>query len=324
MTTIINLLKISRPVNLAIVISTMYVLRFFIIKPIIASTCLGMKLQMSEFDFFISVMVVVLLTAAGNIINDYFDVKVDKINKPDRVLIGTKVKRRVAMVAHQSMNILAVLLSVYLCMKFDSWKPLAIPVSIATLLWFYSPFFKKQIFIGNLVVAFCVSIVPIWTGVFEIPEILKEYGDVHSNPKALQSTLWLWILAYSCFAFLLSLSREALKDLEDLMGDTQGKYHTMPIAIGEKWTRFYAAALMTSCLFAVGFVFTEAGLSIKKDVNASVFTLILVILPGTFTIMRTLSARSKNHYSVASLLAKTTMAGGIILCLLAGTYLWSC
>lgn len=302
----------------------MYVLRFFIIQPIIEATCLGMKLQMSEFDFFLSVTVVVLLTAAGNIINDYFDVKVDKINKPERVLIGKTIKRRVAMVAHQTMNVAAVLITAYLCNKHDSWKPIAIPIVIATLLWFYSPFFKKQIIIGNIVVAFCVSIVPIWTGVFEIPELMKSYRDMLPNSDSIERTLWLWILAYACFAFLLSLSREALKDLEDLKGDKEGDYHTLPIIAGERFTRIYASSLMLLCLFAVYFVFSEAGMSISEDPKAAIFILALVVAPGTLTILQALRARTKSHYTLASLAAKSTMAGGIILCVLAGLYLWRC
>ncbi|MFY7707278.1 MAG: geranylgeranylglycerol-phosphate geranylgeranyltransferase [Flavobacteriales bacterium] len=283
-----------------------------------------MKLRLSEFDFFLSVLVVVLLTAAGNIINDYFDVKVDLINKPDRVVVGKTVKRRVAMVLHQSFNIIGVFISIYLSIKYNLWWPVLIPVVIATLLWFYSPIFKKQIFSGNLVVALCVSFVPIWTGAYEIPLIIKYYKDIHQNADLLQTNLWIIIGAYALFAFLLSLSREALKDLEDLKGDKIGQYQTMPIVKGEGFTRNYAALMMLLCLGAVSLAFYRVGLHPGTDINAALALAACVIIPGMLTIFISLFARKKSHYSIASLLAKITMAGGLVLCVLAGNYLWSC
>jgi 4-hydroxybenzoate polyprenyltransferase len=283
-----------------------------------------MKLRLSEFDFFLSILVVVLLTAAGNIINDYFDVKVDLINKPDRVVVGKTVKRRVAMVLHQSFNIVGVFISIYLSIKYNLWWPVLIPVVIATLLWFYSPIFKKQIFSGNLVVALCVSFVPIWAGAYEIPLIIKYYKDIHQNADLLQTNLWIIIAAYALFAFLLSLSREALKDLEDLKGDKVGQYHTMPIVKGENFTRNYAALMMLLCLGAVSLAFFRVGLHPSTDIKATIALAACVLIPGLLTIFISLFARKKSHYTIASLLAKTTMAGGLVLCVLAGNYLWSC
>lgn len=313
-----------RPINLLIVAATMYVLRHFLIAPYIDSQCLGMKLRLSEFDFFLSVLVVVTLTAAGNIINDYFDVKVDLINKPERVVVGKTVKRRVAMVLHQSLNVFGVFISLYLSIKYKVWWPILIPIVIATLLWFYSPIFKKQVFSGNLVVALCVSFVPIWAGAYEIPLIIKYYKDIHQNVELLQANLWIIIGAYALFAFLLSLSREALKDLEDLKGDKVGKYHTMPIVKGERFTRNYASLMMLLCLGAVSFAFFRVGLQPSTDIKAALALAGCVLIPGLLTILISLFARKKSNYSIASLLAKTTMAGGLVLCVLAGNYLWSC
>lgn len=314
----------SRPINLLIVAATMYILRHFLIAPYIDAQCLGMKLQMNGFDFFLSVLAVVLLTAGGNIINDYFDVKVDLINKPERVVVGKTVKRRVAMVLHQSFNITAVLISAYLCAKYDNWSALAIPVLVATLLWFYSPILKKKVFIGNLVVALCVAAVPIWAGIFEIPSILHHYVDMHHSPQVLSKTLWLIILTYALFAFLLSLSREAIKDLEDFKGDKEGNYHTMPIVKGKNFTAIYAAMMMLLCLSAVIYTYYEMGFHPKENKQSATVVALTVLLPGLASAFLTVVAKSKKQYAAASLLAKTTMAGGLILCVVAGKYLWFC
>jgi len=301
----------------------MYVLRIFIIEAQLKATCQDLHLQISELDFFLSVLVVVLLTAGGNIINDYFDVKVDKINKPERVIIGKTVKRRVAMALHQSFNITAVAISFYLCWKYKFWLPLAIPILVATLLWWYSPIFKKMSFVGNMVVAICVSIVPIWAAIFELHEqVVLNHLDLFQNGRI--NGMLLWILTYAGFAFLISLSREAIKDLEDLQGDKEGEYKTMPIIQGETFTKHYASLLMALTVGLTIFLFYKTGLDWKTDTTASALLFLCTILPGLITIIFSSFSRRKKHYTIASASAKLTMAGGLVLCILAGTYIWVC
>ena len=78
--------QLVRPINLLIMVLTMYAMRFLVQAPILID-----DLELEEWKFGLSVLVVVLLAAAGNIINDYFDVRVDRINKPQRVVIGKGV-----------------------------------------------------------------------------------------------------------------------------------------------------------------------------------------------------------------------------------------
>jgi hypothetical protein len=98
----------------------------------------------------------------------------------------------------------------------------------------------------------------------------------------------------------------------------------MPIVKGESFTRNYAALMMLLCLGAVSLAFYRVGLHPGTDINAALALAACVIIPGMLTIFISLFARKKSHYSIASLLAKITMAGGLVLCVLAGNYLWSC
>jgi 4-hydroxybenzoate polyprenyltransferase len=297
----------------------MYVLRYFIILPIIKQQHVGIEPQMSEFDFFLLTLIVILLTASGNIINDYFDVKVDKINKPEKVLVGKTVKRRVAMALNHGLNIAAMLLSAYLSYKFHSWTTLLIPLTIATLLWFYSPIFKKQIFIGNIIVAICVAIIPLWTGVFELIALKQAYPKV-AAAFVIRQTILQWIGMYALFAFLISLSREAFKDLEDLQGDKIGEYKTLPLVLGENFAKIYASAMMLFCLIAVSYFYHSLGFRLGVNIIESISVVILVILPGLLSIYFGLSSKHKIAYTKASLFSKLTMGGGIILCALAGYF----
>jgi 4-hydroxybenzoate polyprenyltransferase len=297
----------------------MYVLRYFIILPIIQQQHVGIESQMSELDFFILTLIVILLTASGNIINDYFDVKVDKINKPEKVLVGKTVKRRVAMALNHGLNITAILFSGYLSYKFHSWGSIIIPLSIATLLWFYSPIFKKQIFVGNIIVAICVAVIPIWAGIFEMIGLTNQYGQ-NNEILTIINSMWKWLGMYALFAFLISLSREAFKDLEDLQGDKVGEYKTLPLVLGENFAKIYASAMMLFCLVAVSYFYHSLGFRLLDNIIESAGVIILVIVPGCISIFFGLSSKHKIAYTKASLFAKLTMGGGILLCALAGYF----
>lgn len=302
----------------------MLVMREFVVRPLLSSQCDDFSTQMNDIHFYLSILVVVLLTAGGNIINDYFDVKVDKINKPEKVIIGTKVKRRVAMLLHQTLNFLAVGISIYLCYSYQFWPPLIIPLLVATLLWWYSPIFKKQVFIGNFIVAICVAIIPIWAALFEMHAIQLHYASQADEIAPLLSKIWFWIGAYAIFAFIISLAREAIKDLEDLRGDRAGLYQTMPIIQGERFTKIYASTLMLVCL-ALAIVGVELlNLNGPSFWLAIGLTCTFVGIPACTSIIYALRGKSKHDYTQASLFSKTTMAGGIILCIAAGSLLWTC
>lgn len=80
----------------------------------------------------------VFIAAAGYIINDYYDVKIDYINKPDRVVIGKSITRRYAIMFHVVLSILGILIGLFL-----SWRIAAVNILSVFLLWFYSNNLKR-------------------------------------------------------------------------------------------------------------------------------------------------------------------------------------
>ena len=98
----------------------------------------------------------VMIAAAGYVINDYYDIKIDLINKPQRVVIGKSITRRYAILFHTLLSIFGVALGLLL-----SWKIAAVNLVSATVLWWYSNNLKRQPFIGNFVVALLTGIA-IW------------------------------------------------------------------------------------------------------------------------------------------------------------------
>lgn len=304
---LLNLIRLARPLNLLIIAATMYGLRWCIIHPLLSKNSPGYELRFSEFNFFLSVVVMMLLAAAGNVINDYFDQKVDRINRPQRVIVGKTVKRRVAMILHQALNVTAIIISTYLAWASRLWLAVIIPAAIATLLWWYSPVFKKIAFWGNFTVALCVAVVPLWAAMFEIDALTFFYSDMLMNPQELFAKMWMWIIVYSGFAFLLTLAREAQKDLEDISGDQKEGYRTLPILLGEKNTRLYAVLILgvagigiisLAMLFAGGTWF--------------IITTLVMVAPILLACYMTLRAREKQDYHIASRVTKLAMATGII------------
>lgn len=288
----------------------MLVMKYSVVANLTDKMNIGMKPRLSSFEFILLMFSAVMLTAAGNIINDYFDRKVDLINRPDRVIIGKHVKRRVAIVLHQLFNGLALLLAAWVSYRTWYWWPLAIPVIISTLLWWYSPIFKKRVFIGNLVVALCTAAVPLWAVVYEIHELKEYYSDLLVSPDIFFNQLWQWTLVITASAFVLTLVREAVKDIEDLQGDGEELYQTLPIKYGVAFTKKYAITLMILFLAGVSFV------CYKADFIAQLIPLITVIaaifLPSLLCIFSIVNAKSKQDFHKAGIYLKWLMLGGLI------------
>jgi 4-hydroxybenzoate polyprenyltransferase len=319
---ITSLIRLSRPGNLLIMGLTMYALRHLIMEPLLRQSGLGIDFRLSEGLFFISCLVMICLGAAGNIINDYFDRKVDAVNKPEKLIVGRLVKRRVAMILHQALNIMAVLLAVVVCWQTDRWSGMLFPVIIATILWWYSPVLKKTAFYGNLVVGLMVAVLPVWTGYFEIPLLREAYADMMSHAGHFFLLLWSWLAGYALFAFLLTLAREAAKDLEDLEGDRLGGYRTLPIVWGEPRTIRYIRNLLAVILLLVAagstVIFNPLDPAGRYPLLAS---MLLIWIPLLVCIRKCSRAADKRAYASLSRWLKVVMAGGIAFTWFAGEWI---
>ena len=153
------------------------------------------------------------IAAAGYIINDYYDVKIDFINKPDRVVIGKSIPRRFALLLHIILSFAGIVIGFLL-----SWWVAAVNVFSVFLLWLYSNNLKRLPFIGNLAVALLTGL-----SVLVVDAI---YSKHHSL---------IWI--YAAFAFFMTLVREIVKDMEDLKGDNTFGCKTLPIIWGIRKTK---------------------------------------------------------------------------------------
>ncbi|MEO6303412.1 MAG: UbiA family prenyltransferase, partial [Bacteroidia bacterium] len=147
----IAFLKLIRTENLVMIALTQILLRYFVMQKILNQN--NIPLELDNALFYLVVLSTVLIAAAGYIINDYFDMKTDLINHPDTVVVGKVIKRRVAIILHITFTFVGIVIGMYAALKTGYLRLAIFHIVAATLLWFYSTHFKKQLLVGNLVVS---------------------------------------------------------------------------------------------------------------------------------------------------------------------------
>lgn len=289
----IHFLKLVRPVNLIIVGITMYSIRFFYFDLANLNLNSNYSELHEQIDFLLLVFSTILIAAAGNIINDYFDVKADRVNRPERLIISKHIKQRWAIISHWTLNGIAFLIAIYLSARYHTfWYVFVHLISINTL-WFYSMYFKKKILIGNFLIASLTALVPILCGIhFYIVGNLDPLISLSDT----NFPAWIYFLAFdgkfiygmAFFAFILNFSREIVKDIQDVAGDKVIYAKTLPIKIGVKKSAFIAGLFLSILPFTffllylinVNFIFDDLLFFIPFIISvliASIISLMLII-----------------------------------------------
>lgn len=310
---IISFLRLIRFQNLLIVVGTLYLVRYCILAPILKYG--DLSLQLNEFFFFLLVLSTVFITAAGYAINDYFDRKTDLVNKPDSVIIGRKIKRRYAMAFHIVFNIIGILIGFYISLSIGEPLLSLIFITVGGLLWFYSTTYKKQLLVGNLIVALLTALVPLIVFLFEYPLLKSAYSNLFTTFGSIIKYLASWVLGYAGFAFLLTLVREITKDTEDFEGDSAYGNQTIPIVIGTGYTKGIIVVLFIFTLIAIFYVY----LTYLTNKFTLYYILIALALPLAYNIYKIIRAHNKKDYYISSLLTKIIMINGLLYALLANS-----
>ena len=304
-----SILLLSRPLNLSIVAITMYVTRYVLLMDVLEKEG-NTTLALSSLHFGALVLSALLITAAGNVINDYFDQKVDKINKPDKVIVGKLVNRKVAILIHQGMNLIALGLVIWVSLQVSFWQLLILPLLIMFFLWWYSPVFKKKPVIGNLLVAFCTAAVPIFSVSTDLYLSKQALTSATWQGNNLYAYAWLWVLGVSAFAFVLTMIREAVKDAQDEPGDREEHYQTIPILWGMQRTKRYVISWMLVFFLMIGWCASR--MTTTYDLTWLFACLVVPMLAALTFILK---AKTTSDFGKASRWIKLAMLGGLLLIL---------
>jgi 4-hydroxybenzoate polyprenyltransferase len=315
MKSVYHFFRLIRVLNLVVIGLTMTVIEVFLLRykstpshDSLESFCFTSYYSNELSVFYLLLVSTLLIAAAGNIINDYFDVKADRVNKPEKLIIGKYIKRRWAMVLHWSFNLLGFVLALYIGYVLQNvWIPIVSFLSI-NLLWFYSAYFKRKPLIGNIMVALLLGVIPIYVLVFNESTLL--IGNNH-----LASTIFF----ISTIAFLMNLVRELVKDIQDVRGDLRLNAETFPIKYGIKKTKYLIVFISLILLFVM-FCFTgfaiELGLNIDLEMIffSEVFFYLLFVSVGFYVVslVITITSNKIKSYKIASLLLKLSMLLGLL------------
>lgn len=300
-------LSLLRVQNLLIIVLTQYLLGYGIIRPFLKMNAVDPPL--GHLSFFILVLVTVLIAAAGYIINDHFDVNTDRRNKSWRNMLDGRISVRKAIRVYYIMNVLAVLGGFYLAMQAGSFQLGLIFPAIIGLLWFYSSRYQRMVFWGNLIIALLSAMVLLIVWLFEYYMLVGNSSDFVSVIGRL-ADLNAYVWAYALFAFLTSLIREVLKDLQDLEGDMATGFRTIPVVWGQQRARAYAAVLvvlgMAMLAGALHYLFNR-GLMMPFW-----YLLVAVMSLFAYLLVQLFKARDTRAYGFLSTTVKIIMLAGIL------------
>jgi 4-hydroxybenzoate polyprenyltransferase len=242
-----------------------------------------------EFNLFI--LFTVLVAGAGNAINDYFDVKSDRINKPEKIVIEKSIKRRWAIIIHWGFNALALGISIYLSWRFSSWFYVFIHFFSTSLLWVYSVYLKQRLFWSNLSISFLVAIIPMISlkAIHDFGGVLI-YGSGHGISGELHDLVPLIFIA--CFALIINFSREVIKDIQDMEGDTLRNVRSFPLVYGAEKARWIATSV-TLLLIPIYLVGLFIG-AFPSGLEFNILFTSALLLSMSIMILQLLNAREKS------------------------------
>lgn len=196
-------LKLIRFPNILLIILTQFLVYFFLLNKLVV-----------EYQFLVLALSLAFIAAGGNMINDYFDLETDLVNKPEKVIVNNGIPSKYVLLLYGFLTFTGIFAAFYISFKLG-----LILFLIALFLFLYSWKLKKIWLAGNLLVAFLMA-APVWISCFYMP------------------LSWSFIiLVYILFSFLSGLIREIVKDAEDMEGDALTGAKTLPVVSGLQITR---------------------------------------------------------------------------------------
>jgi len=302
----ISFLKLIRYKNLFMVLLTIVLTKYVVIDSFTSA--------ISDFQFILLVISILCITAGGYIINDIFDIKADKINKPTKVYIEKTISKKNAFLAYILLCLLGLVLGVYTSYIKGNISYSIFFISIIILLYWYSKSLKRIAVIGNLVIAFLTALTIFIVFVFEIKNTNTAFNLVEAISNFFISiSITISIFIYIIFAFFMTFIREVIKDIEDVKGDYALQMKTLPILIGVKRTKNIALLIASLVFVFILFILKEELLRLPILLW---YTILFIILPFTWFLYKLYSSKTKKEFHLLSNLLKIIMFFGVLSMLL--------
>lgn len=304
MKTLSAFFRLIRWPNLLFIVLTQMLFRYFILPFVYLEAHPGYEgIKLSEQLFYLLVFASVCIAAAGYIINDYFDENIDQVNKTSKVIVGKFIRRRSAILLHALLSFTGLALSLYIGYKLSNiFIPFFNFIAISLLL-IYSSTFKKKILIGNIL----ISLLSAWV---ILVLTMAEYRFRISPEDVVWQRLLKMSFVYAGFAFIISLVREVIKDMEDIEGDLRYNCKTMPIVWGLPVSKVFTAvwiAVLIGVLFAILIYVIQLGWWFS-----ALYSLFAIIVPLLWVLQKLYKANTSSDFHKLSSAVKLIMLAGIL------------
>ncbi len=296
-----NFLNLIRWKNLLMIALVQLLIKYALLEPF------GVHTALEGLGITLLIISTICIAAAGNIINDIYDVETDIVNKPDKRIIGKSISEKTGYNLFIAFNVIGVGIGFYLSHRIGKSPFFTIFVVISALLYIYASYLKGILLIGNIVISVLVAASILIVGLFELTPNLNEFN------RNIQITFFKIILDYALFAFIINFLREITKDIEDVDGDYKVGLNTLPIFIGRERSKHILIALNFIPLFVIIFyVISE----LYKQQIALIYFLVLVIAPLIYIAIKLFQAKTKEDFHHISSVYKLVMLFGMLSLLL--------
>ncbi|NCT17648.1 MAG: prenyltransferase [Flavobacteriaceae bacterium CG_4_8_14_3_um_filter_34_10] len=292
-----HFLNLIRYKNLLMLALVQVVIKYALFIPFQIDTSLA------PFEFYLLLIATICIAAAGNIINDIQDVAIDRINKPEKVLIGKKITEKTGYNYYLILNVIGVGIGFYLANSIGKPSFAALFIVFSALLYLYATYVKSIAIVGNLLVSFLVAMSIVVVGLFDLFPAITD-----TNRESL-SNIFTILLAYAFFAFLMTFIREIVKDMEDIDGDKNGGYQTLPILLGRKRTSKVVFFLTISSIVVLFFYMYT---TLYREQLLLLYFLIFIVGPLIYVSIKVYAAEKKSEFKQLSAWLKLIMVFGII------------
>ncbi len=263
----------------------------------------GVSVALDGLGITLLILATIAIAAAGNIINDIYDVVTDNINKPNKVIVGKTISEKTAYTIFITCNCIGIAVGFYISHSVGKSAFFTIFVLISALLYMYASYLKSIVLVGNILISILVATSILIVGLFELIPTITEFN------RDIQITFFKLIMDYAVFAFMINLLREMVKDIEDIDGDYQTGIYTLPIAIGRERTRNIVIVL-NSISLAILIFYAVSGF--YKQPLMLIYFLGAVIGPLMYVGIKLFSAKTKQHFHHVSTLYKWIMLFGML------------
>ena len=309
MNNIISFFKLVRLKNLIIIALTQLIIKFSLINPFLDNFIL------SNNQFYLLVLATIFITASGYIINDIYDVRTDKVNKEESIIIGKSITSRDAITWYIIFNFLGLGLGVYIAYVVKQPYYSLIFIYCIFSLWAYSKQMKTSFLYGNLQVSLLTALSIFNVALFDIiPNgINKNNGEI---------MILRIILFYALFAFIITFIREIIKDLEDMEGDKKIQAKTLAITYGIKKTKWVSLIFTIFTFLGIAyfqyFQYSIARSEFEYDISIwgvnkiAILYAIFIQFLFLFLGFKIYTSKLKNDFYFISQLCKIIMIAGIL------------